>query len=36
MDAPPVQFTQTSDGVSIAYQQRGTGPPLEEDWLEDG
>ena len=46
MNAPPVQFTQTSDGVSIAYQQRGAGPPLvvssglippiEEDWRDDG
>ena len=46
MNAPPVQFTQTDDGVSIAYQQRGSGPPLvvssglipplEEDWREDG
>lgn len=46
MNAPPVQFTQTSDGVSIAYQQRGSGPPLvissglipplEEDWRDDG
>ena len=46
MNAPPVQFTQTEDGVSIAYQQRGSGPPLvvssglipplEEDWREDG
>ncbi|GAB4331068.1 MAG: alpha/beta fold hydrolase [Dehalococcoidia bacterium] len=32
MDAPPVQFTRTSDGVSIAYTVAGSGPPLLFTW----
>ena len=28
MDAPPVQYVQTSDGVSIAYGVAGEGTPL--------
>ncbi len=28
MDAPPVQYTRTEDGVSIAYSVHGSGPPL--------
>ena len=28
MNAPPVQYVTTSDGVSIAYTMRGEGPPL--------
>ncbi len=28
MDAPPVQYTCTEDGVSIAYSMHGEGPPL--------
>lgn len=32
MDAPPVQFTRTSDGVSIAYTVAGSGPPLVFCW----
>lgn len=32
MDVPPVQFTRTSDGVSIAYTVAGSGPPLVYCW----
>ena len=28
MDAPPVQYTMTSDGVSIAWTEAGQGPAL--------
>ena len=28
MDAPPVQYAHTTDGVSIPYAVHGTGPPL--------
>lgn len=28
MDAPPVQYVTTSDGVSIAYAVSGSGPTL--------
>lgn len=28
MNAPPLQFTRTSEGVSIAYTVAGSGPPL--------
>jgi hypothetical protein len=28
MDAPPVQFAPTSNGLSIAYAVSGTGAPL--------
>ncbi len=28
MNPPPLQFTRTSDGVSIAYTVAGSGPPL--------
>ena len=28
MDAPPIQYTRTSDGVNIAYWTLGEGPPL--------
>jgi pimeloyl-ACP methyl ester carboxylesterase len=28
MDAPPIQYARTSDGVSIAYWVLGEGPPL--------
>ena len=28
MDAPPVQYVRTSDGVNIAYFSLGTGPPV--------
>jgi DNA-binding CsgD family transcriptional regulator/pimeloyl-ACP methyl ester carboxylesterase len=32
MNVPPVQFTRTSDGVSIAYTVAGSGPPLVLCW----
>lgn len=32
MDAPPVQFTRTSDGVSIAYTVAGSGLSLVFCW----
>jgi pimeloyl-ACP methyl ester carboxylesterase len=28
MDAPPIRYARTSDGVDIAYWVVGTGPPL--------
>ena len=28
MDAPPIQYARTDDGVSIAYWTLGSGPPL--------
>ncbi len=28
MDAPPIQYCRTEDGLSIAYQRFGSGPPL--------
>jgi class 3 adenylate cyclase/pimeloyl-ACP methyl ester carboxylesterase len=28
MDAPPIQYAKTSDGVNIAYSAIGQGPPL--------
>jgi class 3 adenylate cyclase/pimeloyl-ACP methyl ester carboxylesterase len=28
MDAPPIRYARTSDGVDIAYWVAGTGPPL--------
>ncbi len=28
MDAPPIRYTRTSDGVNIAYWTLGEGPPL--------
>ena len=28
MDAPPIQYCQTVDGVNIAYWTLGDGPPL--------
>ena len=28
MDAPPVQYVRTRDGVSIAYAVSGSGPPI--------
>ena len=28
MDAPPIQYARTEDGVSIAYWTMGAGPPL--------
>ena len=28
MDAPPIQYCRTEDGVNIAYWTRGDGPPL--------
>ena len=28
MDAPPVQYARTEDGVSIAYAVHGSGPTL--------
>ena len=42
MEAPPVQYTRSEHGVSIAYAVHGSGPPLfyfrasshlELDWL---
>ena len=46
MLAPPVQYTQTNDGVAIAYSVYGEGPPLvvstgpmvplDFGWQEDG
>ena len=28
MDAPPIQYARTDDGVNIAYSAMGNGPPL--------
>jgi hypothetical protein len=28
MDAPPVQYTRTANGVSIVYAVHGSGPTL--------
>ncbi|HJN94043.1 MAG TPA: hypothetical protein QGF05_15170 [Dehalococcoidia bacterium] len=28
MDAPPIQYTRTTDRVNIAYTEVGEGPPL--------
>ena len=28
MDAPPIQYAKTSDGVNIAYTTAGGGPPV--------
>jgi class 3 adenylate cyclase len=33
MDAPPIQYARTDDGVSIAYWVMGTGPPLIHEML---
>ena len=27
MEVPPIQYTTTEDGVSIAYTSLGSGPP---------
>ena len=34
MDAPPIQFTRSADGVAIAYTQAGAGEPIL--YLHDG
>ena len=28
MDAPPIQYARTEDGVNIAYWTLGEGPPV--------